>query len=246
MDTAQQDTRLSTDTPAVVVRPTAGGSWPGVVMLHEAWGVDDVLLRQAHRLASAGYLVLAPDLFADGNRLKCIVSTVRALQAESGRPFELIEAARQRLHDDAGCTGQVGVIGFCLGGGFALLLGGRGFDASAVNYGPLPKDLDAALGGSCPVVGSYGGLDRQLSPQVPRLEEALTRLNVPHDVKVYPTAGHSFLNDAPNGPRLLRPLLKVFKAGPEPVAAADAWQRIEAFFGEHLGPRPSAEEISGS
>ena len=51
---------------------------------------------------------------------------------------------------------------------------------------------------------------------------------------MYPTAGHSFLNDAPNGPRVLRPLMRVAHIGPDPVASEDAWLRIEAFFGEHL------------
>lgn len=203
-------------------------------MVHEAWGVDDVLLRQADRLAAVGYLVLAPDLFADRNRLRCMISTARALRAGQGRPFELIEDARQQLLSDAGCTGRVGVIGFCMGGGFALVLAPRGYHASSVNYGMLPKQLDAALEGSCPVVASYGGLDKQLAERVPELEQTLTRLDVPHDVKLYPSAGHSFLNDAVNGPRLFRPLLRISHVGPEPVAAADAWRRIEAFFGEHL------------
>jgi carboxymethylenebutenolidase len=121
-----------------------------------------------------------------------------------------------------------------MGGGFALLAGPRGFDAGAVNYGMIPEDLDAALAGSCPLVGSYGGRDIRLAKQVPRLEEALTRLDIPHDVRIYPAAGHSFLNDAPTGPRLLRPLMRVGHVGPEPASAADAWRRIEQFFEAHL------------
>jgi carboxymethylenebutenolidase len=220
---------------AEVVRPQAEGPWPGVVMLHEIFGIDDVLRRQAERLASVGYLVIAPDLFGEGNRLGCMVRTVRAMRAEEGRPFELSEACRQHLMADPDCTGRVGVIGFCMGGAFALLLGRRGFDASSVNYGMVPDDLDAALTGSCPLVGSYGAKDKRVTAAVPRLEEALTRLEVPHDVKVYPSAGHAFLNDAANGPRLLRPLMRVSGIGPDPVAAADAWQRIEEFFARHLG-----------
>jgi carboxymethylenebutenolidase len=57
---------------------------------------------------------------------------------------------------------------------------------------------------------------------------------VPHDVEVYPAAGHAFLNDEPNGPRAFRPVVKLMHAGPEPQSAADAWRRIEAFFAEHL------------
>jgi carboxymethylenebutenolidase len=235
MDPVREEIRLSTGTPATLVQPAGDGPWPGVVMIHEVFGVDDVLLRQADRLAAAGYLVLAPDLFSEGGRLRCIRAAMRAIAAGQGRPFELIEAGRDLLRDDARCTGKVGVIGFCMGGGFALLSGTRDFDATSVNYGMVPEDLDGALSGSCPLVGSYGAKDKRLAREVPRLEEALTRLDVPHDVKVYPTAGHSFLNDAANGPRPFRPLMRVAHVGPDPVAAADAWRRIEAFFGEHLG-----------
>ncbi len=66
------------------------------------------------------------------------------------------------------------------------------------------------------------------------LEAALTTAGVEHDVRTYPAAGHSFLNDAENGPKLLRPLLRVAHVGPEPESAKDAWARIEAFFDQHL------------
>jgi carboxymethylenebutenolidase len=234
MVTTRHELQLTTGTPAMLVRPDGAGPWPGVVMIHEVFGVDDVLRRQADRLAAAGYLVLAPDLFSEGGRIRCISAAMKALASGQGRAFELVEAARDHLRADDGCTGKVGVIGFCMGGGFALLMGNREFGASAVNYGMIPKDADAALVGSCPLVGSYGARDRRLTRDVPRLEQALTRLGVPHDLKVYPTAGHSFLNDAPNGPRALRPLLKVAHVGPDPLAAADAWLRIESFFREHL------------
>ena len=83
------------------------------------------------------------------------------------------------------------------------------------------------------MVASYGAKDR-LARRVPALTAALREHGVPHDVEVYPSAGHCFLDDAVNGPRLLRPLARFTSVGPEPVAAADAWRRIAAFFGEHL------------
>ena len=233
MDTVARDTRVA-DHLAVVVRPTAPGPWPGVVMVHEAWGLDDVLRRQADRLAAAGYVVMAPDLFGEGSKLRCLVSTFRALRARTGLPFDLIARCRDELRADAQVDGHVGVIGFCMGGGFALLVSADGFDASAVNYGMIPADVDEVLRGSCPLVGSYGGRDKSFAREVPRLEAALTRLGVPHDLEVYPDAGHSFLNDEENGPRLARPLLRLSGVGPEPVAAADAWRRIEEFFDRHL------------
>ena len=218
----------------LVVRPVGPGSWPGVVMIHEAFGLDEVLLRQARHLASRGYVVAAPDLFSDGPKVRCLVTTFRALRSGTGKPFADVQACRVLLRDDASCTGALGVIGFCMGGGFALLLANRGFQASSVNYGMQPDDLDATLEGACPIVASYGGLDRGLVGAADRLREGLARAGVPGDVKEYPTAGHSFLNDEENGPRLLRPLLRLGGVGPEPEAAADAWLRIEAFFGEHL------------
>jgi carboxymethylenebutenolidase len=217
-----------------LARPRGEGPWPGVVVVHEAFGLDDVMLRQANRLAEAGYLTLAVDLFSAGGARRCLVSTFRALSKRAGRPFDDIEAARRWLTDAPDCTGKTGVIGFCMGGAFALLTANTGFDASSVNYGAVPRDLDAALDGACPVVASYAGRDRPFRTVPARLEAALTRAGIPHDVKTYPTAGHSFLNDAEAGPRLLRPLLRVAGMGPDPVAAADAWARIDGFFAEHL------------
>jgi carboxymethylenebutenolidase len=218
----------------VASRPIASGPWPGVVMLHEAWGIDAVLRRHADRLASAGYLVYAPDLLGDGPWLRCIVATFRALQARAGKPFELIESCRRRLAADPDCTGRVGVIGFCMGGGFALLLAAEGYHAASVNYGMVPSDIDDLAARAGPVVASYGGRDWTVKG-VPALREALRAHGVRHDVEVYPRAGHCFLNDKPNGPLLFRPVAKLSHAGPEPASAADAWRRIEDFFAEHLG-----------
>jgi carboxymethylenebutenolidase len=217
-----------------LVKPAAAEPWPGMVMIHEAFGLDAVMRRQAERLATAGYLTLAVDLFSAGGPVRCLVSTMRALMTGHGRAFADIEAARDWLVNSPQCTGRTGVIGFCMGGGFALLTAGSGFEVASVNYGQLPRDLDAAVAAACPVVASYGGRDRTLRNAAPRLEEALTRAGIVHDVKEYPTAGHAFLNDAETGPRVLRPLLRVAGMGPEPAAATDAWRRIEDFFAHHL------------
>lgn len=228
-------TRGSSPLRGYTARPAIPGPWPGVVALHEIFGIDDVLRRQANRLAAAGYLTLAPDLFSDGGARRCMVSTFRALNSGHGKAYADIEAARQWLLSHADCTGKVGVIGFCMGGAFALVTAPRGFDVAAANYGFVPRRAEQVLAGACPIAASYGKKDRMMPPgSAGRLARTLTKLGVEHDVKTYPRAGHSFLNDAPNGPQLMRPLLKVLNIGPEPASAADAWRRIEAFFGAHL------------
>jgi carboxymethylenebutenolidase len=216
--------------------PQGRGPWPGVVLVHEAYGVNDVMRRQVGRMASAGYVALMPDLFTDGGPRRCLLATFRALRAGEGRAFVDIESARDLLRARDDGTGAVGVLGFCMGGGFALAAAaGHGFEVSSVNYGMLPRDLDDDLRGACPIVGSYGGRDLSLRGATAELEGALTRLGVPHDLKEYPDAGHSFLNDTEEGPRAMRFLTKrILGAGPNPEAAADAWKRIEAFFAEHL------------
>lgn len=224
--------------------PAGPGPWPGVVMVHELFGVDDVMRRQVQRMTAAGYLALMPDLFTAGGARRCLVPTFRAIAAGHGRPFVDVEAARTHLAALPECTGRIGVLGFCLGGGFALLTAPRGFDVSSANYARLPEDPDRALAGACPIVASYGSRDPALRGAAAQLEGVLTRLGVPHDVREYSTAGHGFLDDADPGPRLLRPLLRrVLKFQPDPVAAADAWARIEAFFAAHLtGDAASSSE----
>ena len=219
----------------VLCTPEGEGPWPGVVIVHEAYGVNEVMRRQVQRMAAAGYVVLMPDLFTAGGPRRCLTATFRALSSGEGRAWADIESARQLLAAREDCTGAIGVLGFCMGGGFALGAATRGFDVSSANYGILPKDLDATLAGACPIVGSYGGRDHSLRNAAAKLDASLTRLGVPHDVKEYPNAGHAFLNDADSGPLVARLLLTRFLGlGPKPEESRDAWARIDGFFAEYL------------
>lgn len=88
------------------------------------------------------------------------------------------------------------MIGFCLGGGFAVLLAGTSrYAAASVNYGGVPQDAEALLAEAFPIIGSYGSRDRTLRSDPDRLRDALASHGVPHDVTAYDGAGHSFLND---------------------------------------------------
>jgi carboxymethylenebutenolidase len=214
--------------------PPGTGPWPAVVMIHEIFGLDDVMRAHADRLADLGYLTLAVDLFSAGSTARCLVATMAAMLRGHGRAFSDISTARDYLASSGDCTGKIGVIGFCIGGGFALLNASAGYDAAAVNYGQLPRHLDETLAGACPVVASFGRRDPTLRGAAGRLDAALDKAEVTHDVKEYPAASHAFLNDTETGPRALRPWLRVAGIGPEPDSAKDAWDRIERFFATHL------------
>lgn len=215
---------------AYIAVPTGAGPWPGVVVIHEAFGLTDDTRAQADRLAAAGYLAVAPNLFSAGG-VRCLRSTFDAMLNGTGPAFGDIDATRRWLAAREDCTGRVGVIGFCMGGGFALATASTGFHASAPNYGRLPRNAPDVLRGACPIVASYGGSDRTLRGVAAKLETMLTDLGVTHDVKEYPGAGHSFLNES-TGP--LASLLKVAGIGHHQPSADDAWKRILAFFDTHL------------
>jgi carboxymethylenebutenolidase len=202
------------------------------VVLHESFGLTDDIRQQAGRLASAGYLALALDLYTAGGMARCLRATFRSLLSGRGKALEDIEAGRSHLAAREDCTGKVGVVGFCMGGGFALLTAGS-FDVAAVNYGALPDEIDEVLSGACPVVASYGAKDRLLPGSPARdLDAALERQGVDRDVKEYPGAGHSFLNRHPFGPG--GALLRVAGVGYHGPSAEDAWGRILSFFDARL------------
>jgi carboxymethylenebutenolidase len=234
-----------TDMPAYLATPDGDGPWPGVIVIHDIVGMSTDQKNHADWFARQGYLALAPDLFHWGGKFKCIRTAFKELTAREGRMFDDIDMSREWLASRPNCTGKIGVIGFCMGGGFALLLATPkyGFSASAPNYGEVPGDVDALLDGACPIVASFGGKDRSLRGAAEKLQHALIANGVPNDVKEYPEAGHGFLNDHAPGDLgvVMRVMFKLAGVGYHEPSAQDARSRILAFFGTHLSsdvPRP--------
>jgi carboxymethylenebutenolidase len=214
--------------------PTGAGPFPAVIVIHEAFGLNDDIRLISDRLARAGYLALAPDLL-EGGRVMCMAQAMKALRSGEGVLRDVAEEVVDWLaaRDDVDAD-RIGVVGFCMGGGFAYLLGITGKVAAvAPNYGMPPKDL-RRLEASCPVVASYGGRDRMFRRHAGPVKEALDAGGVANDVMTYPAAGHSFLND-PAGHTLVklisRPIMAVEY---HPESADHAWERILRFFEEHV------------
>lgn len=221
--------------PAVLGIPKGPGPFPAVVVVHEIFGIDASMRSHVEHLTRAGYLTVMPDLYSRGGARKCLKATFKALMSGQGQAYEDIEAAKKYITTRADSTGKIGVIGFCMGGGFALQLAPRGYDAAAVNYGQPPRDLEELLGGACPIVASYGAQDPSAKGVAAKLETVLTDKGIAHDVKEYPGVSHAFMNPVQAGPTILKPFInKVMGFKPYPEAAEDAWKRIEEFFGEHL------------
>ncbi|MEV4019288.1 dienelactone hydrolase family protein [Nonomuraea angiospora] len=214
--------------------PAAG--WPGVVVLHEIYGIEPDMLDVVDLFAEHGYAAVLPDLYSHGTRVGCLTRAMHQFVTEKpGRPAADIDTTRQWLagRDDVD-GGRLGVIGFCMGGGFALAYAASappGVRAASVNYGAVPGDQER-LRSVCPVVGSYGGRDQGFGRHGTRLREHMRALGIEHDVEIYPDAGHSFMTDGhhPVAKLALFPL----RHGLVRAAADDAWRRTFAFFDRYV------------
>lgn len=225
--------------PGVLTTPDgeSPGPRPGLLLVYEALGMNAVIAQTARDLATEAWTVLVPDLFARGAKPLCVARCLRAVATGEGAPVRDLESARAFLAAQPGVDAErLGVIGFCMGGGFALVLAMTGkYRASAPFYGMAPKQMPR----SCPVVASYGGKDKVLAKDPERLRGNLVELGVPHDVKVYPDAGHSFYTEpAGRVMELIGPYTPM-SLGYHEESANDARERVVAFFHEHLDGRPS-------
>ena len=206
--------------------PDGNGPHPGVVVIHEAQGLDDHIKNVTRRLADAGYASLAVDLFAGRNRAVCMARYMAGMLRGSVNRFGVddLKSALTLLAKMTNVDAQrLGAVGFCMGGGFAIAWActDSRLKAIAPFYGVNPRPIEVT-GRLCPVVGSYPEQDfTARSGRV--LDEALQRFQVKHDIKIYPGTRHSFFNDT--------------KSSFNGEAANDSWVRLLKFFGEQLDKR---------
>ena len=211
--------------------PDAVGPHPGVVVVHEASGLNDNIKDICRRFAAEGYAALGVDLFRGRNRAVCMARMfgggVTGNLDHDGIPDLKDALARLAGHPEVDAD-RIGAVGFCLGGSIVLTWActdGR-LAAVAPFYGTAPRPREA-IRRMCPVVGSWP--DKDVTTRSARvLESELTAGGIPHDLKVYHGTWHSFFNDT----------LPVY----QPAAAADAWQRVLAFFAEHVRHSPPRPE----
>lgn len=217
--------------PVLISLPAdySGGQLPGVIAIHDILGVHQDITRISQRIADQGYIVATPDLYR-GGKVRCITRVLREVMIGEGRSFDDLAATRAALVARPECTGAIGVVGFCQGGRFALLIASRGYEAAAPFYStPLPPRIEKHLQGSCPVVASFGRRDPFGAGSGPKLQRILDRAGVENDIVTYRGAGHSFANELP-----AQPFLKLTGFAFNEEAATESWRRVFAFFDQHL------------
>jgi len=210
---------------AYLAVPDSGGPHPALVVIHEWWGLNDWVKEQAQKFAEQGYMTLAVDLY----RGKVAYDPNLAHELSRGLPqdqairdlkaaFNYL-ASRPDVRKD-----KIGSVGWCMGGGFSLLLAVNESKLAAcvVNYGSMPTDKDEIQRIQAPVLGNFGAEDRGIPPSaVGAFEDAMKAAHKSIEVKIYEGAGHAFEN--PNN-----------KLGYREAAAHDAWARTLDFLNRTL------------
>jgi carboxymethylenebutenolidase len=213
-----------------LARPEGEGPFPGIVVIHEAFGLNENMKDIARRFAAEGYVALAVDLFAGRNHTVCMFRFISQwlLKPLNNSSITDLKSALTFLAEQPGVdSARLGALGFCLGGGFVIAWACTDdrLKVIAPYYGANPRPIEA-VARLCPVVGSYPGNDLT-APWGRRLDVELDRYHVPHDIKIYPGAKHSFFNDT-------------LKGNYNEAAAKDSWERVLAFFGERIGAKAEA------
>ena len=204
---------------------SAKGPLPGIIMIHEWWGLNDNIRRTADRLAGEGYEVLAVDLYGGQSAANPddAKKYMMAVMNDQDAAKDNLRQAYAYLHDHEHAT-KMGVIGWCFGGGWSLqtaLLFPDKLDAAVMYYGRPVTDVAQLSTLKMPLIGFFGELDQGITvADVDAFEKALKDAKVDAEIHEYPNAGHAFAN--PSG------------ANYQAAAAEDSWTRTIKFFKDHL------------
>jgi len=209
----------------VLYTPSGKGPFPGLIVVHEWWGLNDWVKDQASKLADQGYAALAVDLY----RGKVATTPDEAHQIMRGVPEDRakrdLHAAFEFLASQSNVKkDRIGSIGWCMGGGYALdvALQEPTLAATVINYGHLATDPDALKKINAPILGLFGAQDKGITPEdVQKFEQTMKQLGKKIEVKEYDDAGHAFEN--PNN-----------KQGYREADAQDAWKRTVEFLASTL------------
>jgi carboxymethylenebutenolidase len=227
-DVAGEEVTYASDDEQVHARlfiPEAKKPLPTIVVIHEWWGLNDWVKEQAQKFAAQGYVTLAVDLYRGKVTTDPSVAHELVNGVPDDRALRDLRAAVAFLKTQKQVDGRrIGAVGWCWGGDMAQALAENepAIAAVAINYG-APSTEPAEIKAISPhVLGNYGALDQGIPPQaVKEFEGKLKSAGKDVDIKIYPDAGHAFEN--PNN-----------KKGYRPADAADAWQRMTAFFARTL------------
>ena len=197
-------------------RPGGAGSYPGVIVVQEWWGLTDHIRSICDRLAHEGFVALAPDLYQGKTTTDPNLAAAWMAALDKQDAVRILQSAIRFLQEKEPLYAEhIGVVGFCMGGSLALLLACRttALKAAIPFYGDLPDPVEQVKDIRCPVLFFAGGKDRWInSEKVSRLKQAFQKYGVAGEVRVYPEADHAFFNDTRR---------EVYNA----AAAQDAWMR---------------------
>jgi carboxymethylenebutenolidase len=209
----------------ILYTPEGKGPLPGIIVIHEWWGLNDWVKEQASKLADQGYAALAIDLYRGkvADNPEAAHEIMRGVPAD--RAARDLHAAFEFLQSQPNVRkDRIGSIGWCMGGGYSLevALTEPTLSAAVINYGHLATD-PAAIGKiQAAILGNFGGQDKGIPPEdVKKFDEQLKKDGKKADIKIYADAGHAFEN--PNN-----------KSGYRAEDAADAWHRTVGFLDAHL------------
>ncbi len=217
---------------AYLSRPKAKGKRPAVIVIHQDKGLNPHIEDVARRLGALGFLALAPDLLSPFGGTpaseEAALDLFRRKLDREDLAIPLATIAFMKSHPE--CTGKVGAVGFCFGGGVVdrMALNSPDLGAAVPYYGTPPADYKQKVQNiKAPLLMHYGALDTRVDATIPDWEAALKANNKKYQIYIYETANHAF-NDDTAGPRYNK-------------AAADlAWSRTVPFLKDNLGAPPNA------